>query len=222
MKLKYQPILTCRSAASFGCIEKAGSMTNHPASHHTGRWIARALVVGTTLLFSTGPLSAAKLTRNEGILAQFPYRGGTVVYSPASGSNWVQTPKSRAKKKQIGGKLQSSRVSAGLPQGCMVYACVKAEEIRHGKHPGLSRSQVISFQHSEGRHSFLTYWKDGALYAEDHRRFPVRMASSYERRSALALSREFVSKSTPGSVMNPPISAYVLGASWSPRSRQNR
>jgi hypothetical protein len=142
---------------------------------------------------------------------RFPYRGGTVSYRPKVGADW---------KKE--GSLTSSREVAGsaraignsfptLPNGCMVFACARAEEMRRIPSRG-SRSQVIAYKRFDGSgHAFVVYEKDGKSFAEDDRGYRLQIPSWKARTAAeaLALSEYFQQRTHPASFPAPIRASFV-------------
>jgi len=99
---------------------------------------------------------------------KFPYRGGTVSYRPKSGADWKK--EGSLTSREVAGSARALGNSyPTLPNGCMVFACARAEEMRRIPSAG-TRSQVIAYKRFDGSgHAFVVYQKGGRSLAEDDR-----------------------------------------------------
>jgi hypothetical protein len=142
----------------------------------------------------------------SGEALHFNYRGGTVIYRPFVGSKWL------SKRSPSTSSEFSDSVTRNLPNGCLVYACARAEQIRLQPRNGESKSQVIGFSRATGGgHAFVIYEKGGRLIGEDNLGFRGKLPR-YRNRSpseALRLARTFQALSGRPGV---PVQAWFLGS----------
>jgi hypothetical protein len=114
---------------------------------------------------------------------RFTFRGGTVTYRPDQGAQWF--PKGGRSR---GETFSGGHSSAALPNGCLVYACARAEQIRLRPAKGESRSQVVGYKRSDGSgHAFVLFEKEGIPLAEDNSGTRAVMPHPLGRSSAEAL-----------------------------------
>lgn len=138
---------------------------------------------------------------------QFGYRGGIVTYRPAFGAKWSPQGDDGA------GIFASGPEPSLLPNGCLVYACSRAEQIRTDPGEGESRSRVVCYRREDGSgHAFVLYQKDGKSCAEDISGSctvmpPFGNLSSAE---ALFMASTFQKRTHPRN-FSPPIQASFIG-----------
>ncbi len=168
---------------------------------------------------STPALGQARkiVSINNTYYFQFPYRGGFVTYEPKDGAFWRKTPLSLKHAGTVNDK-NNPPSSASLINGCLVYACERAEIIRRGGLPGAKRSQVIGYQRMDNSgHSFAIYDFNGRTIAEDDQQRRVDVSPWTERTPAQALkiAREFCRKVDSGNlrrtIFNRPRNAIFYG-----------
>jgi len=149
---------------------------------------------------------------SSGSVYRFYYRDAVVVYNPYTGSTWSNTGKKILA--GAGGALGGSRKAINLPNGCLVYACAKAEEIRLHQYPALCGSEVIGLYWPDGRgHALVIYKTGGRAYAEDDRGFVVPV-NPWQSRSAMEARRiadEFMARTSLDPVF-PASSASFIGS----------
>jgi hypothetical protein len=125
------------------------------------------------------------IRENNHFSYRFAFRGGTVTYRPKIGAEWKKESSSSAD--SAAGVPGAGRPYPVFPNGCMVFACARAEEIRRNPSLG-TRSQVIGYKRSDGTgHAFVLYEKGGAVYAEDDRGLKVKIPGWKSRTAAEAL-----------------------------------
>lgn len=144
---------------------------------------------------------------NASEIHQFSYRGGVVSYWPSRGSQWT-----RDHSPQGSGVYAAAPASAAMPNGCLVYACARAEQIRLDRNDGETQSRVITYRRSDGSgHAFVLY-KQGKVYvAEDNCGNRSEMPS-FENRSAaeaLYMARIFQKRTSAG--YSNPVQASFVG-----------
>ncbi len=126
----------------------------------------------------------------SGYQYQFPYRGGLVTYDGWRGGFWSMDKSHRP----VGvAHAMEPGQTPSFPRGCLVYACMRAEEMRLGWQPG-RRSQVIAYYRWDGSgHAFVVYDLPGASFGEDNLGRRVRLPSWQARtpEEALRLARLF-------------------------------
>ena len=141
---------------------------------------------------------------------QFPYRGGLVTYEGWRGGVWSMD-KSR---RPVGvARAMEPGQTPPFPNGCLVYACMRAEEMRMGWQPG-RRSQVIAYYRRDGSgHAFVIYDLPGASFGEDNLGRRVSLPSWKIRtpEEALRLARLFCQR-TNARVSSYPREASFIGA----------
>ena len=74
-------------------------------------------------------------------LYRFAFRGGKVVYWPERGAQWLPDAPNGTR-----GTFAAGLGYSPLPNGCLVYACARAEQIRLRPECGETRSEVIGFR----------------------------------------------------------------------------
>ena len=120
----------------------------------------------------------------------FPYRGGRVIYEGWRGGVWSMD----GGRRPVGAtRAMEPGQTPSFPNGCLVYACMRAEEMRLGWQPG-RRSQVIVYYRRDGSgHAFVVYDLHGASFGEDNLGRRVRLPSwkSRTREEALRLATLF-------------------------------
>ena len=144
---------------------------------------------------------------NESEVHQFSYRGGVVNYWPSRGSQWTRNHST-----QIGGTTYAAApASASMPNGCLVYACARAEQIRLDRNDGQTQSRVVAYRRSDGSgHAFVLYKSGQAYVAEDNSGHRTAMPS-FENRSdaeALYMARAF-QKRTAAGISNPVQASFI-------------
>lgn len=156
-----------------------------------------------------GP-SREVVRENDHFVYRFPYRGGTVSYRPGSGSEWSGGTNPARESNSPAGFGKSNRI-ASLPNGCMVYACARAEEIR--RNGGASgKSQVIGYKCADGAgHAIVVFEKGGRFIAEDDRgfRLPVQAWTSRSTAEALAIARDFQQRTYPSGYAAPVRASFI-------------
>jgi|GEM_PF-3856481 hypothetical protein len=139
---------------------------------------------------------------------RFSYRGGVVNYWPSKGSQWTPTGG-----KNDGKIFADTPTAAALPNGCLVYACARAEQIRLNSSHRETKSNVITYRRADGSgHAFVVYKKDQAFIAEDNCGNKTRVPA-YENRSraeALYLAQTFQRRT--GSGISMPVQAAFVGS----------
>lgn len=138
---------------------------------------------------------------------QFPYRGGFVTYDPYIGAYWSKIAPNSGQK-DVFDPSKDFHDSDIVINGCLIYACEKAEKIRRGGFPGASRAQVIGFRRVQTvGHSFVVYDYRGRTIAEDNTRWAF-VSPWTERTPAQALR---IAQQFNRSVFNGPTSAVFYG-----------
>lgn len=138
---------------------------------------------------------------------RFNFRGGTVNYRPDQGAQWIPAAGCRGSATYSAGPAPTS-----LPNGCLVYACARAEQIRLQSSRGETRSQVIGYTRSDGSgHAFIIYQKDGMPMAEDNSGARTAMPSPIGRSSAEALCLAELFQKRTQSTGSAPIRASFVG-----------
>lgn len=138
----------------------------------------------------------------------FPYRGGMVVYDGWRGGFWSMDKSRRPV--GVARAIEPGQV-APLPNGCLVYACMRAEEIRMGWQPG-RRAQVITYYRWDGSgHAFVVYDLDGMSFGEDDLGRRVRLPSWKARTpdEALNLARLFCQRTNARSIAYPQEASFI-------------
>jgi hypothetical protein len=145
--------------------------------------------------------------QNNGEFQQFAFRGGVVNYWPLRGAQWT------AGRGAVSGEtFATTPESANLPNGCLVYACARAEQIRLRSQNGESQSRVITYRRADGSgHAFVLYKSGKTFVGEDNfgNRTPM---PSFENRSAseaLFMARTFQKRTSIGSFT--PVQATFVG-----------
>jgi len=140
---------------------------------------------------------------------QFPYRGGLVTYEGWRGGVWSMDKSGRP----VGAvRAMEPGQAPPFPNGCLVYACMRAEEMRMGWQPG-RRSQVITYFRGDGSgHAFVVYDLPGASFGEDNLGRRVRLPSWKSRtpEEALRLATVFC-RQTKARVSSYPREAAFIG-----------
>lgn len=142
---------------------------------------------------------------------KFPYRGGTVSYRPKSGADWKK--EGSLTSREVAGSARALGNSyPTLPNGCMVFACARAEEMRRIPSAG-TRSQVIAYKRFDGSgHAFVVYQKGGRSLAEDDRGYRLEVPAWKTRTPAEALSiAEYFQTRTHPASFPAPIRASFVG-----------
>ena len=138
---------------------------------------------------------------------QFRYRGGVVSYWPSRGAQWTRQHSS-----ETSGTYAAAPASASMPNGCLVYACARAEQIRLERNDGETQSRVIAYRRSDGSgHAFVLYKSGKSYMAEDNCGNKTAMPS-YENRSgaeALYMARTFQKRTAAG--ISYPVQASFIG-----------
>lgn len=139
-------------------------------------------------------------------LHQFSFRGGVVNYWPSRGSQWTRDPGTPG-----GAIYAAAPASTSMPNGCLVYACARAEQIRLDRNDGATQSRVIAYRRSDGSgHAFVFYKQGDSFVAEDNCGNLAKMPS-FENRSAaeaLYMARIF-QKRTAAGISNPVQASFV-------------
>jgi len=145
---------------------------------------------------------------NNHFTYRFTYRGGTVTYRPKIGADWK---KDGTTIESVAGTQGASRAYPVFPNGCMVFACARAEEIR--RNPALgTRSQVIGYKRSDGTgHAFVMYEKGGAMFAEDDRGCKLTIPAWKGRTpsEALRMAALFQSRTHPANFPAPVRASFI-------------
>jgi len=106
---------------------------------------------------------------NGKYLYRFHYRGVCVTYRPNGGATigkHAANPGSIVSVSDLDNNFPT-RIG-GLANGCLVFACAKAERIERGLELGVTRSEVIAFVRTGGtKHAIVIYNKNGKTIAED-------------------------------------------------------
>jgi hypothetical protein len=145
--------------------------------------------------------------RNPNGMHQFSFRGGVVNYWPSRGSQWIA-----ADGPQTGATFAAAPDSATLPNGCLVYACARAEQIRLHPQSGESHSRVITYRREDGSgHAFVLYKSRGAYMAEDNYGRKTPMPAYRNRSSAEALYMAQTFQKRTASQNFAPIQASFVG-----------
>lgn len=141
---------------------------------------------------------------------KFPYRGGTVSYRPKSGADWKK--EGSLTSREVAGSARALGNSfPTLSNGCMVFACARAEEMRRIPSAG-SRSQVIAYKRFDGSgHAFVVYEKNGKSLAEDDRGYRLQVPAWKSRTpaEALAIAEYFQSRTHPANFPTPIRASFV-------------
>jgi hypothetical protein len=141
---------------------------------------------------------------------RFPYRGGTVSYRPKIGADWKKEG-GTAPESLAGSSRAVTHSYPILPNGCMVFACARAEEMRRIPSRA-TRSQVIAYKRLDGTgHAFVIYEKDGIYLAEDDRgcRLEVPAWKSRTPAEALAIAGYFQQRTHPANFPVPVRATFV-------------
>lgn len=147
------------------------------------------------------------ILRNEIDLHQFTFRGGVVNDWPSRGAQWTEDRNAQAK-----GTFADASNSAALPNGCLVYACALAEQIRLRPRHGESQSRVITYRRSDGSGHAFVFFKSGSTYvAEDNSGNITPMPAFANRSSAEALymAQTFQKRAAAG--YSTPVQASFVG-----------
>ncbi len=138
---------------------------------------------------------------------QFHYRGGLVTYDAWRGSFWSMDRRHQP----VGRALEPGQIP-WFPNGCMVYACMRAEEMRMGWQPG-KRAQVIAYNRWNGcGHAFVVYDLPGVgTFGEDDLGRRVRLPSWKARRpeEALRLAKLFCQRTNTRSCFYPKDASFI-------------
>jgi len=167
------------------------------------------LSAGEKALYRTPFLLSASRTvsRNDASFHQFRFRGGVVNYWPKRGAQWTVS-RVKGPRETFAGAARS----AGLPNGCLVYACARAEQIRLQPRGDESQSRVIAYRRKDGSgHAFVLFKKGRTYVAEDNSGNKTGMPA-FENRSAseaLYLARHFQSHTAAG--FFGPVQASFIG-----------
>lgn len=140
---------------------------------------------------------------------QFAYRGGTVTYNPATGAEWKDDARQDSR---TDGTMGSGKKAASLPNGCLVFACARAEEIRRTSPAQRPRSQVIGYTRADGTgHAFVLFEEAGAALAEDDRgcRLTVPAWKTRSAEEALALAKTFQRLTHPADFPDPIRASFI-------------
>ncbi|GAT32122.1 hypothetical protein TSACC_2519 [Terrimicrobium sacchariphilum] len=115
---------------------------------------------------------------------QFRYRGGLVTYEGWRGGVWSMD----GSRRPVGvAHAMEPGQAPPFPNGCLVYACMRAEEMRIGWQPG-RRSQVIAYYRGDGSgHAFVVYDLPEGVFGEDNLGRKVRLPDWKNRTSSEAL-----------------------------------
>lgn len=147
---------------------------------------------------------------NDQYTYQFAYRGGTVTYTPATGAEWRDDARMDSR---IDAAMGSGKKATSLPNGCLVFACARAEEMRRSAPTPPPRSQVIGYTRADGTgHAFVLFEEAGAVLAEDDRGYRLTMPA-WKTRSlaeALGLAKTFQRLTHPAD-FPAPIRASFIG-----------
>jgi hypothetical protein len=147
------------------------------------------------------------MLRNDIDQHHFSFRGGVVNYWPSRGSQWTAGGSTQAK-----GVFADASSSAALPNGCLVYACARAEQIRLHPRQGESQSRVITYRRSDGSGHAFVLFKAGKRYvAEDNCGNSTVMPAFANRSSAEALfmAQTFQKRTAAG--YSAPVQASFVG-----------
>lgn len=145
---------------------------------------------------------------NRDGMQQFTFRGGVVNYWPSQGSQWRAGPNSAD-----GDTLAGASEAADLLNGCLVYACARAEQIRLHPMPGESQSRVIAYRRSDGSGHAFVYYKNGSTFTAEDNYGNTTAMPAFENRAAseaLYMAKAFQKRTSAGRF--PPASASFVGA----------
>jgi hypothetical protein len=144
---------------------------------------------------------------NDSDVHQFRYRGGVVNYWPSKGAQWTRNHGAESS-----ATYAAAPKSASMPNGCLVYACARAEQIRLDRTDGETHSRVITYRRSDGSgHAFVLYKSGSSYVAEDNCGNKTAMPS-FENRSAaeaLFMARIFQKRTAAG--ISYPVQASFIG-----------
>jgi hypothetical protein len=144
--------------------------------------------------------------RQNGQAHQFTFRGGVVNYWPTRGAQWTSGRDSAS-----GGTFAGAPDSAALPNGCLVYACARAEQIRLHPNGSESQSRVITYRRSDGSgHAFVLYKSGSAFVAEDNsgNKTPMPAFENRAAAEALFMAKTF-QKRTAAGIFDPVQASFV-------------
>lgn len=99
-----------------------------------------------------------------------------------------------------------------MPNGCLVYACARAEQIRLNQNDGETQSRVIAYRRSDGTgHAFVLFKRGNAYVAEDNCGNTAVMPVFENRAAAEALymAQTFQKRTTAG--LSAPVQASFIG-----------
>lgn len=149
------------------------------------------------------------IRENNNFSYRFTYRGGTVTYRPKMGAEWKKD--GAAASDSVAGVKGVNRNYPVFPNGCMVFACARAEEMRRNPALGI-RSQVIGYKRAdESGHAFVVYEKGGRWFAEDDRGYKLSMPAWKNRtpEQALDIAKRFQSQTHPASSAAPVRASFI-------------
>ena len=179
--------------------------------------LSAALFLTTALTVSAGEktlyrtpsvLEASRaIYRSDDSFHQFRFRGGVVNYWPSRGAQWTAI-RGKGPRETFADASQS----ADLPNGCLVYACARAEQIRLQPRGDESQSRVIAYRRADGSgHAFVLFKKGKTSVAEDNSGNRTVMPA-FENRSAseaLYMARNFQNRTASGYFA--PVQASFIG-----------
>lgn len=161
--------------------------------------------------YNTTPIFGAsrRVIKTESDFAyQFAYRGGLVTYLPSAGARWSRSA-AAPKRSHYSGPSGPGQ----LPNGCLVYACSRAEEIRLHPRNRESGSQVICYSRADGSgHAFVLYQRAGRTVAEDNRGIRTFLPSYKNRSGSQALYLASIFQQRSGGLnSSPAVQAAFVG-----------
>ena len=179
--------------------------------------LSAALFLTTTLTLSAGekalnePPSILNVSRtifrSNDSFHQFKFRGGVVNFWPSRGAQW-----SAGRVKGSRETFADASRTADLPNGCLVYACARAEQIRLHPRGDESLSRVIAYRRADGSGHAFVLFKRGKTYVAEDNSGNTAVMPAFENRSAseaLYMARNFQNRTAAGYFA--PVQASFIG-----------